>query len=197
MKARLLALIAIAFFSQTAIAQSSLGVKLGANLSKIQGQPFSSGFNAGYLAGGFAIIPLGGKFSVQPEVLFNQSKTKTDTSVLQVSSDAYSSFKNGDIKLDYLSIPLLLNYKLIGNVLSLQAGPQFGVLINKDNNLFKNGQNAFKTGDFSMVGGVQVKITKLYLSGRYVVGLNNINDIGNSNQWKNQAWQLSVGLGIL
>jgi hypothetical protein len=197
MKTKLLALIAIIFFSQAAMAQFTLGLKVGANLNKIEGQPFSSGFNTGFLAGGFANIGLGSKFSLQPEVLFNQSKTKTDTSVRQLPSDAYSSFKNGDVKLDYLSIPLLLNYNLIGKTVSLQAGPQFGILINKDENALKNGTNAFKTGDFSMVGGVQVKVTKLYLSGRYVVGLNNINDLGSSSKWKNQAWQLSVGLGIL
>jgi hypothetical protein len=197
MKTKLIALLSIVLLSQAASAQFTLGAKVGANLNKIQGQSFSQGFDAGYLAGGFAIIGLGSKFSLQPELLFNQSKTKTDTSVRQVSSDAFSSFKNGDVKLDYLSIPILLNYKLVGNILSLQAGPQFGILTNKDNNLLKNGQNAFKSGDFSMVGGVQLKITKLVLSGRYVVGLNNINDIGNSTQWKNQAWQLSVGLGIL
>lgn len=197
MKTKLIALLSIVLLSQAAFAQFTIGPKVGANLNKIQGQPFSSGFNTGYLAGGFAIIGLGSKFSLQPEVLFNQSTTKTDTSLRQVSSDAFSTFKSGDAKLNYLSVPILLNYKLIGNFLSLQAGPQVGILINKNDNLLKNGQNAFKSGDFSMVGGVQLKVTKLVLSGRYVVGLNNISDINTTSKWKNQAWQLSVGLGIL
>ena len=142
------------------------------------------------------MIGLGEKWGLQPEVLYNQTKTKSDTSLKNIPSDALSAFKNGDVKLDYLSIPVLLNYKFIGNFLSLQAGPQFGILINKDENLLKNGQSAFKSGDFSMVGGAQVKISKFVGSARYVVGLNNISDIDNSDKWKNQAIQLAVGISL-
>jgi hypothetical protein len=62
-------------------------------------------------------------------------------------------------------------------VLSLQAGPQFGVLMSGGNTLLENGKEAFKSGDLSMLGGAQINISKLRLTGRYVVGLNNISDI--------------------
>ncbi len=97
--------------------------------------------------------------------------------------------------MNYLSIPVVLNYKL-GNALSLQAGPQFGVLMNKDNNFFENGKQAFDSGDFSLLGGVQVNVSKFLVSGRYVVGLNNLNEIDNQDKWKSQAIQLSVGLRL-
>jgi hypothetical protein len=82
-------------------------------------------------------------------------------------------------------------------LVTFQAGPQFGILINKDNDLFENGKNAFKNGDFSMLGGIQINIANFKIGGRYFIGLNDINDIDNNESWKNQGFQLSLGLRIL
>jgi hypothetical protein len=90
---------------------------------------------------------------------------------------------------------VLLNYKL-GNALTLQAGPQFGVLLDQNKDLLENGQEAFSKGDFSMLGGASLNISKLRLTGRYIVGLNNLNDLDNQNEWKNQGFQLSLGLSL-
>ncbi len=59
-----------------------------------------------------------------------------------------------------------------------------------------NVSNAFSKGDFSMVGGAQIKLFKFRLSGRYMAGMSNINDIDNKDQWKNQAIQVSLGLAL-
>ena len=85
--------------------------------------------------------------------------------------------------------------KLIGPIY-LQAGPAFSVLMDQNKNFLQNGGDAFSKGDFSMIGGAQIKLSKLYLSGRYVVGLANINDIDDKDKWKSQAIQLSVGLSL-
>jgi hypothetical protein len=196
MKSKIYLLIAVVFLAQTLNAQFTVGVKAGANLTKIDGKSFKEEFKTGYHAGAFAMIGLGDKFGIQPELLWNQTKTRTDTTIKNLPSDAFSAFKNGEVKLDYLSIPVLLNYKFIGNFLSLQAGPQFGILLNKDKNLLQNGKEAFKGGDFSLLGGAQIKISKFVGSARYVVGLNNLNDIDNQDKWKNQGFQLSVGLAL-
>ncbi len=196
MKSKIYLLIAAVILSQAAMAQFSLGFKAGANLTKIDGKSFKDEFKTSYLLGGFAIIGLGGKFAIQPEVLYVQSQSRVDTAVNHIPANALSSFKKGDVKLDYLSVPVLLNYKFIGNFLSLQAGPQFGILLNKNNNLLENGREAFKQGDFSMVGGVQLKVSKFVGSARYVVGLNNIIELDNQNKWKNQGFQLAVGIGL-
>lgn len=195
MKVKLSVLMACVLFAQAAMAQLHFGVKGGANLTKIEGKSFSEEFRTGYNLGGFAEIGFG-KLSIQPEVLFNQVKSSVDTSFRQVYQGAsdFSSYK--DVKLNYLSIPILLDYKL-APFLSLQAGPQFGILINQHQNLMENGKDAFKNGDFSLLGGAQLHISKIRVSGRYFVGLANINDLGNQNKWKNQGWQLSVGLAIL
>ncbi|MGH2552513.1 MAG: porin family protein [Chitinophagaceae bacterium] len=193
MKTRILSLIATFLFTQTLMAQFHIGAKAGANIIKIDGKSFNDHFRYGYHAGGFAEIGFGEKLGIQPEVVFNQYSTKVDSNFSHVYQNV---FKQNDIKLNYLSIPILLNYKLIGNFFSLQAGPQFSVLMQKSKTLLQNGGNAFKNGDFSMVGGVQLKISSIRLNGRYVIGLNNINDIDNQEKWKSQGFQLSAGIAL-
>lgn len=195
MKTKIGALIVCIIFTQAAMAQFKLGIKAGTNITKIEGKSFKDEFQYGYHLGAFMEIGLGGKLGIQPEVLLNQVKSRVDSSFGNIYQNAvdFNSYK--DVKLKYLSIPLILNYKL-GNVLSLQAGPQFGILMNGDNTLLQNGQEAFKKGDFSMLGGAQINISKLRLTGRYVVGLNNINDISDQNKWNNQGFQVSLGLAL-
>ena len=193
MKSRLLLLLGLVIFSQAAMAQFRLGIKGGVNMTKIDGKSFSEEFETGYHLGGFAEIGLGKKFSIQPEVLFNQYNTRTDSSFKDIYQVGPESFK--DVQLNYLTIPIMLNYKL-GSALSLQAGPQFGILMSEDNNLLENGQDAFSKGEFSMAGGVQLNLSNFRISGRYFVGLNNISDISDQEKWKNQGLQLSVGIAF-
>ena len=195
MKTKLMLIIACAILSNAAMAQLNFGIKGGANITKISGKSFKDEFKYGYFLGGFAEIGLGGKIAIQPEVLFNQYQTKTDSSFKSIYQNAFNSAASGDIKLNYLAIPLLLNYKA-GKLLTLQAGPQFSILLDQNKNLLQNGEEAFKSGDFSMVGGATINLGKLKLNGRYVVGLNNINDIDNKDQWKSQAIQLGLGLAF-
>ena len=196
MKLKLLTLAALLTFTQAAMAQFTAGIKGGANITKIEGKSFNQEFRYGYQLGGFAMIGLGEKFTLQPEVLYQQTQTKVESDFENVYQEAFREVRDGNVKLNYLAIPIMLNYKFIGNFLSLQAGPQFGVLLNKDDNLLENGKRAFKGGDFSMAAGAQIKLSKVVVSGRYVVGLNNINDIGEQSKWRNEAIQLSVGLAL-
>lgn len=195
MKTKLSVLIACVFFTQAAMAQLNLGFKAGANITKVEGKAFKDEFKYGYHIGGFAEIGLGDKLSIQPEVLFNQYQTRVDTSFKNIYQNALNFNETKDVKLNYLSIPLVLNYKL-GNVLSLQAGPQYGILLDQDKTLLENGKEAFSKGDFSLLGGAQIKLSKIRLTGRYFVGLSNINDIDEQNKWNNQGFQISAGFAL-
>jgi hypothetical protein len=196
MKLKLLTLTLVVLFTNAAMAQLTAGIKAGANITKIDGKSFKDEFRYGYQAGGFAIIGLGNKFAIQPEVLYTQTQTRVDSNFRNIYQTAFKDVKNGDVKLNYLTIPIMLNYKAIGNLMSIQAGPQFGVLLNKDATFLENGKQAFKKGDFSMAAGVQFKLSKAVVSGRYVVGLNNISEISDQNKWRNQGLQLAVGLAL-
>ena len=196
MKARFfLPLFAALFVSQVVMAQFHIGVKGGANITKVDGQSFKDQFRYGYHIGGFVEFGLGPKFSLQPEVLFSQYSTTLSEDYDDVYENVFNSGQSS-VKLNYLSIPILLNYKLIGNFLTLQAGPQFSILMNQDRSLLQNGGKAFSDGDFALTGGVQLKLSAIRISGRYVVGLKNINDIDNQDRWKSQAFQVSLGLGL-
>lgn len=196
MKAKFfLPLLAALFISSALMAQFHIGIKGGANITKVDARSFQDKFEYGYHIGGFAEIGLGEKFWIQPEVLFNQYSTTLDSNYNHIYENIFTSGQR-NVKLNYLSIPVVLNYKLIGKFLSLQAGPQFGILMKQDKNLLQNGADAFKKGDFSMVGGVQLKLSAIRITGRYVVGLNNISDIDNKDEWKSQGFQVSLGLAL-
>ncbi len=170
------------------------GIKGGVNMFKIDGASFKEEFNYGYNAGAFATINFSKKLGVQPEVLWNQSQTRTTTRFNEMYNDGVRELK--DVKLNYLSIPVLLNYSP-SRLITFQAGPQFGILINKEEKLLNNGREAFKSGDLSMLGGVQLNIGSAKLGGRYAVGLMNINDIDNRDKWTNQGFQLYLGFRLL
>lgn len=168
------------------------GIKLGANGTKIDGQSFEDGYKLSYQAGVFFEADFNKKIGIQPEVLFGQTTSKTVTGIGAAATNLNS---NQDVNLNYLSIPILLRYN-VGKLVTLNLGPQFAILLNKDNTLLQNGQQAFKSGDFSMVGGVQLNFSALRIYGRYNVGLTNINDVSNQEKWKSQQLQLGLGFKL-
>ena len=192
MKSKLLFVLFTSLICSAAFSQKiHVGFKGGAAINKLDGKSFKDEFSFGYHLGGFVEIGLGKKFAIQPEILFSQ--TNADTS--NTFSSVYQFKKLDKVKLRYLSFPILLNIKPV-KMLTLQVGPQFGILMNQSSTLLQNGQKAFKSGDFSMLGGVQVNISHFIIYGRYAVGLSNVNDIDNQEKWKNQSAQLGVGFRL-
>lgn len=188
MKKTIIALAMLIIATNSTKAQSfAIGLKAGANLTKITGSSFNDEFKLSYQAGAFMEIAINKKIGIQPEFLFSQSKGTT------VSTGGVLTAPNANYELNYLNIPLLLRYR-IGKVLVLNLGPQYSILLNNDNTLLANSKDAFKKGDFAMVGGLQLDFKFLRLYARYNVGLNNVNDISNSDNWKSQ--QIQAGLGF-
>jgi hypothetical protein len=168
------------------------GIKGGADIHKVSGKSFSEQFTFGYHLGGYVNIGLTSKFGIQPELIFSKVNVDTGTNFKAI----YPQFNTiSKIRLSYLSIPVLLSFKP-NKFVALQAGPQYSILMDQSSSLLTNGSDAFKNGDFSVVGGLQLNISKLNLYGRYVVGLNNINDIDNRDKWKNQSVQIGIGIGL-
>src|SRR5215510_8976545 len=111
-----LAIMAVALLTmQAASAQFRLGAKAGANLVKVDGKSFKDEFRYGYHVGGFAEIGLtkDGKLTLQPEVLFSQYSTTLDSNFKSVYQNVINS-NQSHVKLNYLSVPILVNYKLLG-----------------------------------------------------------------------------------
>jgi len=110
MKTKLVTLALALMVFSTAHSQFHLGIKGGANINKLAGVSFKDEFSFGYHLGGFAEVGLGKKWSIQPEVLFSEFKQDTSEQFNDIYQDILSS-DHGNIKLNYLQIPILLNYK--------------------------------------------------------------------------------------
>ena len=193
MKVKLLLAVIITMTTSAAFTQGfKVGIKGGADINKIDGKPFKSQFSYGYQAGAFAQIGLTSKWGIQPEVLFSQTNIDTSESF----SDIYDFNSVSKVKLNYLKIPLLLNYSP-NPFVTLQAGPQFSILMDQNSSLTKNGKDAISKGDLTMLAGIQLNISKIKIYGRYGVGLNNINDIDKQDKWKSQNIQVGIGFSIL
>lgn len=177
------------------------GAKAGANLGKIDGTGYDKSFKLGWHLGGFAQINLAKGFGIQPEVIFSTSKAEVkNTSDFQLNNEL-QTVKDTKPKLDYLSIPILANIDLGSPRFKLQLGPQFSILTSKKNNVFQDGKQAFKSGDFSAVGGLWLQLPIVNISARYVIGLSNVSVVTASSavspdKWKNQAIQLGVGITL-
>jgi hypothetical protein len=189
-------LLTFSFISNAQKRGVHIGIKAGANINQISGKSFSDEFSFGYHAGAFATIALNKKFSIQPEVLFNQVQVDTTSKLREIYGTLLSSSIT-KIKLTYLSIPILINYKP-SKLITLQVGPQFGIMMDQNKDLLQNGQNAFKTGDLGLLGGIQLSFSSFRVYGRYVVGLNNVNDIKtpNADSWKTKSIQIGIGLKL-
>ena len=195
MRKSILPLIVSLSLTAGAVAQGSfkIGARVGTTMYKIDGQSFQSGFNFGYHLGGALEIMFSKKFGIQPEVLFNHSSTRTGDDLGDLVSGLNLSAATN---LNYLSIPVLVNIRPSGGPLTLQLGPQFGILMNSTQTLVQNGTDAFKRGDLSLLGGVQIHLSAFRIYGRYGIGLSNLNDIASSQEWKSQMIQLGVGLNF-
>lgn len=170
-----------------------LGVRFGSTLYKIDGIEFKDGFNFGYHLGGALEIMMSKKFGIQPEVLFNKTRTETATNIGTVAQGINLGVVSD---LQYLSIPILLNIRPSGGPLVIQAGPQFGIRMSDNRTLVQNGQEAFKNGDLSLLGGLQINLAMFRLYGRYGIGLTNINDVSDQSKWRSQVLQLGVGVNF-
>jgi hypothetical protein len=195
MKKKSLALLTVALALTTlSFGQGfNAGIKAGTNIFKVEGKTLKEEFRFGYHLGAFAEIYFSEKWGIQPEVMWSQTNFRTGNEFADVYEGGFNDFKG---KLSYLNIPVLLTFRP-SKVISFHAGPQFGILIDQDESLFENGREAFKSGDFSMLAGAQLNFGGFRVGGRYAIGLNNINDLDDQDEWKNQGWQLYLGLKIL
>jgi hypothetical protein len=179
-----------------------LGIKLGANFSKLEGSIFDDQYRTGFLAGAFGGVKFR-KFGVTAELLYSRAKFtykpgSLSGSLFKTPSD---SLKPNTFAISTLSIPLLLNVKLVGPIW-FQVGPQYTNLISigDDNGFLRDVNDVFKNGDISGVVGLQANVSKINVGARYIFGLSNMNGTTGTSvtdQWKNRTIQLHIGYSFL
>lgn len=94
------------------------GVKAGANISKVNGyeNTYVFGNKIGYYGGFVANYPLSKAFSIQGEVYYNMIGASVK------NHDGKSPFK-GNANMDYISVPVLAQYKFTSE-LYVETGPE-------------------------------------------------------------------------
>ena len=134
----------------------NLGIKAGINMYKISSDDNTvydqiTGFHLGLIGH----IHMDSQWAVQPELVYSSQGAKSAVT---------------DHKLDYINVPVLLQY-MFDNGFRLQAGPQLGILVKADN---KNDLNSIDLGVGMGISYV-VPSTGFGLDARYNHGISNIN----------------------
>ncbi len=197
----------------------TFGVKAGFNastLSKYDGngeydndQKLKPGFNAGV----FVHIPVADKFSIQPELLFNQLGSKTEErEEFYVNSDLYRRDVDYKKTLNYLTLPIMVQYKILPQ-LYVEAGPEFGFLLGGkdkgDITMSKNSGNTTTTQtttfsekivkdlynrfNFGMGIGAGYYFTENFgVTARFTAGITDIYKHNSADAIRNNAFQVGV-----
>ncbi len=169
-----------------------LGIKVGQNFTSVNSVAVDR-HAASYHGGITAQIGLTEKISLVPEVLLSQTKLSTNPSIGDLLGN--NNLRPETYHLNYLMLPLLVQVKPFPTLL-LQAGPQYGILLDQKKDGIENAQLAFKEGEFSFVGGAKLNLGGFFVYGRYVVGLQNINELQDQTKWKTTQWQLGLGMNL-
>ena len=188
-------LISLLAVSLPAAGQAAFGLKGGLNLTtlNVEDPALSYDSRTGYHAGLF----LRGKFAkvgIQPELLLFTQRGDLESSFFGTAQESFT----------YVSIPLMLKFYPIGG-LNLQAGPQFGFLVDgeRDYDTFLGSGSEditehYKKSDVSIsVGGGYDFNFGLGLDVRYNIGVKDINNAANGEEARSRIFLLSIGWNFL
>jgi Outer membrane protein beta-barrel domain len=178
--------------------QWHFGAKADLNLSNISGNGMASGYVAGMQVGGYAEHTFNSKWSIQPELLFTQNNTKKGSDFLTYYPGSNANFYAAtDIKLAYISVPLMLKYN-VTPAFSFLVGPQYSALIVDAESLLSSGDGkAFKKSEFSGNAGAQFNVGRVSIYGRYNQGFSNINNVDARYTWRSSHIQLGLAVRVL
>jgi len=155
-----------------------VGIKAGANFANQSITNVSTDSKTGFHGGVYAVIAFSEKWGLQPELLY---------------SSQGSEVPNGVNDFTYMNIPILLRWKPI-SFLSIEAGPQFSVLLDAKNQSGSSLKDQVNNSDFGLALGATVHLPLGFNAGlRYVWGFTNVSNVGGDHEVKNTTVQLFAG----
>ncbi|HEX5026643.1 MAG TPA: outer membrane beta-barrel protein [Agriterribacter sp.] len=172
------------------------GVKFELNYSAAKGSGMNDSYSPGYSGGVWTTYAITEKIKLQPEFFasqYNYVKAGDFDKYYKNSLGRLSA--NDKIRLAYINLPLLFCYEIFPE-LSLLVGPQAGIVVFEDENLRKDGNNAFKNTEFSVNAGAELTLGTLGIYGRFNQGLSNISNMESNYKWQSQHIQFGVSLRI-
>lgn len=177
---------------QQGMAQVAFGLKGGLNLTnlKVDDPEASYESRTGYHAGIF----LRGRFdkvAIQPEILLFTQRNDVEFS---------GGLGSVEQSFTYLSVPLMMKFYPVGG-LNLQAGPQFGFLLDgeqKFETLLFTGKrdikDDYKKSDIAVSVGAGWDFSfGLNVDFRYNIGVKDINDVADEEEAKSRVFLISLG----
>lgn len=189
-------LLLLTLMTTKSFAQQSLqlGLKAGSNFFKIGGRSFDGKIKPAFSGGAYGELNFTKHWSIQPELLFNQTIAKTSAEFNQI----YGGVSFQQVTLNYVTIPVLFVYKPVPE-LSILLGPQYGYLVSQTTDLLQNpsdrGKDAFNKNDLSIVFGGQLNLGKVKIGLRYSAGLNNIS-FRSTDTWRQYGLQAYLAYQI-
>ena len=183
MKKLFFLLILSIFFNLVLIAQkgrSQFGIKGGVNIANLKvddGSDYDP--RTGFHIGGLMHIHVDDHWAVQPELVFSAQGGKSG---------------NTEIKLNYINIPILLQY-MTNSGFRLQTGPQLGFLISAESEVGDVGvdiDDNIKSIDFAWAFGAGYLFASGFgIDARFNLGISDINDVS-STEIRNQVFQFGL-----
>ena len=171
----------------TVLAQDpKFGIKGGINLAKLTNQA-EADWRLGFHAGLLSHIHVTPAFSLQPEVVYSSQGTEYEL----------STGENLKLKLNYVNIPLLLQYNF-DNGFRLQGGPQIGFLTGVADKVGDVEINSVDSDDFNTVDfSIPLGISYLSYSGfgvdaRYNLGVTDVLKNNSGNAVRNSVFQFGL-----
>jgi len=190
MKRVSLLMLAFIVLAITGTAQVRFGAKAGINLAnltgKTAGEKETADSKTGFHIRGVVDIPVSEKFSISPELNFDQWGAQ--------QSESGSTLK---LNLNYINLPILAKVNIGG--FGIYAGPQVGFLISANAKMDDEEEDIkeqFKSTDFGAVFGAEYNLAYgIFLSARYNLGLAKITEDSDDNNYaKNTAITFGVGI---
>lgn len=206
----LVAILAVSI-ATPALAQTGIGLRLGANLPNVSFtdedgnsiDEFDSKSNTGFVFGAVLELGVSENFAIQPELLFSQHGFAFDDTFFGEKISVKTRF-------NYLQLPVLAKAKFGSDAFgfNIVAGPHLGfgigditteaeVLGEKEKESSSWDDAEFKRLDFGVTGGVGISFAagpgRLGLDARYQLGLGNlISEPEGSEKASNRNMQLSL-----
>ena len=176
-----------ALLTTTTFAQGiDLGIKAGATFANLTGATDAS-TKTGFVGGAFLTIKFSDKIAIQGDLLYSQQGAKLELD---------------DINLNYINFPIVFKYYIIKRI-NIQAGPQFGTVVNDNLGEVFGPNGDFNYFDITGIVGIGIDLPlNLRITGRYGFGLSEINFIefeGDSKETnsKNSVFSLTAGFSFL
>ncbi|WP_295674786.1 porin family protein [uncultured Empedobacter sp.] len=203
----------VSLSAQEKTTSAQFGIKSSVNMSSFNGDDVKDNdYKVGFGAGLYGHFPITEQFAVQPEVNFTRMGGREKTDVTEVGNTTVKNYNK--TTLDYIQVPVMLQFYPAGSRFNIEAGPQFGYNVyasNKTqvstyvNNMVYNTEEKtdikdnVKDFDFGVNFGLGYNVTdNINVGARYYMGLTRLTENTNNGtaigaDVKNHSFSVGVG----